>query len=72
MLLENGQDIGDLLAAIRAGPTPADNDPLTGIGRCRPDCQPVAHAGHLFRDWAPRAAMARPRRRYRPATWPVS
>ena len=57
MLLENAQDVGDLLAAIGAGPTPADNDPLTDIGRCEPDREPVAHAGHLFRDSAPRAAI---------------
>ena len=55
-LLENAQDVGDLLAAIRAGPAPADNDPLTDIGRCEPDREPAAHAGHLFRGPAPRAA----------------
>jgi hypothetical protein len=57
MLLENAKDIGDLLAAIRARPSPADNDPLTDIGRCEPDREPVAYAGHLFQGSAPRAAI---------------
>jgi hypothetical protein len=55
MLLENAQDVGDLLAAIGAGPTPADHDPLADIGRCEPDLEPVAHACHLFPGSAPRA-----------------
>jgi hypothetical protein len=40
MLLENAQDVGDLRAAIRAGLTPADNDPLTDIGRNNQDSSP--------------------------------
>ena len=42
MLLENAQDVGDLLAIIWAGPTPADNNPLADIGRsttARNNCQ---------------------------------
>ena len=57
MLLENAQDVGDLLAIIWAGPTPADNNPLADIGRCEPDLEPVAHAGHLFLGAAPCAAV---------------
>jgi hypothetical protein len=57
MLLENAQDVGDLLAVIWAGPAPADHDPLTDIGRCEPDLEPVAHAGHLFRVAVPCAAV---------------
>ena len=30
--LENAQDVGDLFAVTRAGPAPADHDPLAGIG----------------------------------------
>src|SRR6266568_646590 len=56
MLLENAHDVGDLLAIIWAGPAPADNDPLTNVGRGEPDLEPVAHAGHLFRCAAPGAA----------------
>ncbi len=56
MLLENAHDVGDLLAIIWAGPAPADNDPLTDVGRSEPDLEPVAHAGHLFRGAAPGAA----------------
>ena len=33
MLLENAHDVGDLLAIIWAGSAPADNDPLTDVGR---------------------------------------
>jgi hypothetical protein len=57
MLLENAHDVGDLLAVIWAGPAPADHDPLTDIGRCEPDLEPVAHAGHLFRVAVPCAAV---------------
>src|SRR5216684_2020001 len=57
MLLENAHDVGDLLAIIWAGPAPADNDPLTDVGRGEPDLEPVAHAGHLFRCAAPGAAV---------------
>jgi hypothetical protein len=57
MLLENAHDVSDLLAIIWAGPAPADNDPLTDIGRGEPDLEPVAHAGHLFRGAAPGAAV---------------
>jgi hypothetical protein len=57
MLLENAQDVGDLLAIIWAGPTPADNNPLADIGRCEPDLEAVAHAGHLFLGAAPCAAV---------------
>jgi hypothetical protein len=57
MLLENAHDVGDLLAIIWAGPAPADNDPLTDVGRGEPDLEPVAHAGHLFRGAAPGAAV---------------
>jgi hypothetical protein len=39
------------------GPTPADHDPLTDIGRCEPDLEPVAQAGHPFRGAAPCAAV---------------
>ncbi len=31
-LFENAQDVGDLFAAIRAAPAPADHDPLADIG----------------------------------------
>ncbi len=64
MLLENAQDVGDLLAIIWAGPTPADNNPLADIGRCEPDLEPVAHAGHLFLGAAPCATVG-------PATTPL-
>ena len=57
MLLENAHDVGDLLAIIWAGPTPADNNPLADIGRCEPDLEPVAQAGHPFRGAAPCAAV---------------
>jgi hypothetical protein len=36
-VFENAQDAGDLLAAIRAAPAPADHDPLAGIGGGEPD-----------------------------------
>src|SRR5947207_1849937 len=48
ILLENAQDVGDLFAVTRAGPAPADYDPLADIGGCEADLEPVAHAGHLF------------------------
>jgi hypothetical protein len=57
MLLEDAHDVGDLLAVIWAGPAPADHDPLTDIGRCEPDHEPVAQAGHPFRGAAPCAAV---------------
>lgn len=57
MLFENAQDVGDLLAVIWTGPAPANNDPLTDIGRSEPDLEPVAQAGHLFRGAAPCAAV---------------
>ncbi len=46
MRLENAQHVGDLFAAARAGPTPADHHPLTDIGGREMDFEPVAHAGH--------------------------
>ena len=52
-LLENAQDVGDLFAVTRAGPAPADHDPLADIGGCEADVEPVAHAGHLFPGRAP-------------------
>src|SRR5712691_7060381 len=55
ILLENAQDVGDLFAVTRAGPAPADHDPLADIGGCEADLEPVAHAGHLFPGWAARA-----------------
>ena len=39
---------------ISAGQAPADNDPLTDVG----PGEPVAHAGHLFRGSAARAAAS--------------
>jgi hypothetical protein len=42
VLLEDAQNVGDLLAAIGAGPTPADHDPPTDVGGCEPDFEPVA------------------------------
>jgi hypothetical protein len=36
-LLEDAQDVGDRLAVTWCGPTPADHDTLTDIGRCEPD-----------------------------------
>ena len=54
ILLENAQDVGDLFAVTRAGPAPADHDPLADIGGCEADLEPVAHAGHLFPGWAAR------------------
>ena len=67
VLLENAQDVSDLVA-VPAGPTPADNHPLTDIGGCEPDLEPIAHAGHLFLGGAPCTGLAWPRRRYRPMT----
>jgi hypothetical protein len=58
MLFEDAKDVGDLLAVIWAGPAPADNDPLTDVGPGEPDREPVAHAGHLFRGLAARAAAS--------------
>jgi hypothetical protein len=36
-VFENAQDVGDLFAAIGAGPAPADHNPLPDIGGCEPD-----------------------------------
>ena len=58
MLFEDAKDVGDLLAVIWAGSAPADNDPLTDVGPGEPDREPVAHAGHLFRGLAARAAAS--------------
>src|SRR5580700_561039 len=44
ILLENAQHVGDLFAVTRAGPAPADHDPLADIGGCEADLEPVAHA----------------------------
>ena len=60
MLLENAQDVGDLFAVTRAGPAPADHDPLADIGGCEADLEPVAHAGHLFPGWAARRRVPGP------------
>jgi hypothetical protein len=62
MLLENAQDVGDLFAVTRCGPTPADDDPLADIGRCEPDLKPEAHAGHPPISGTGRAAGRQDRR----------
>jgi hypothetical protein len=64
-LLENAQHVGDPLAVIWAGPAPADNDPLTDIGSCEPDHEPVAHASHLLGGAVLAARWAWSRRRHR-------
>src|SRR5215469_16262511 len=43
VLLEDAQHVGDLLAGIWAGPTPADHDALADVGRCQPDLGPEPH-----------------------------
>ena len=58
--LENAQDVGDLFAVTRAGPAPADHDPLADIGGCEADLEPVAHAGHLFPGRAARRRVPGP------------
>ena len=60
ILLENAQDVGDLFAVTRAGPAPADHDPLADIGGCEADLEPVAHAGHLFPGRAARRRVPGP------------
>ena len=66
--LENAQDVGDLFAVTRAGPAPADHDPLAGIGGCEADLEPVAHAGHLFPGRAARRRVPGPG----PGAWIVA
>ena len=66
--LENAQDVGDLFAVTRAGPTPADHDPLADIGGCEADLEPVAHAGHLVPGWAARRRVPGPG----PGAWIVA
>ena len=68
ILLENAQDVGDLFAVTRAGPAPADHDPLADIGGCEADLEPVAHAGHLFPGWAARRRVPGPG----PGAWIVA
>ena len=68
ILLENAQDVGDLFAVTRAGPAPADHDPLADIGGCEADLEPVAHAGHLFPGRAARRRVPGPG----PGAWIVA
>ena len=68
ILLENAQDVGDLFAVTRAGPAPADHDPLADIGGCEADPGPVAHAGHLFPGRAARRRVPGPG----PGAWIVA
>jgi hypothetical protein len=68
ILLENAQDVGDLVAVTRAGPAPADHDPLADIGGCEADLEPVAHAGHLLPGWAARRRVPGPG----PGAWIVA
>src|SRR6185295_10791465 len=67
-LLQNAQDVGDLFAVTRAGPAPADHDPLADIGGCEADLEPVAHAGHLFPGRAARRRVPGPG----PGAWIVA
>ena len=67
-VLENAQDVGDLFAVTRAGPAPADHDPLADIGGCEADLEPVAHAGHLFPGPAARRRVPGPG----PGAWIVA
>ena len=68
ILLQNAQDVGDLFAVTRAGPAPADHDPLADIGGCEADLEPVAHAGHLFPGRAARRRVPGPG----PGAWIVA
>lgn len=68
ILLQNAQDVGDLFAVTRAGPEPADHDPLADIGGCEADLEPVAHAGHLFPGRAARRRVPGPG----PGAWIVA
>jgi hypothetical protein len=68
IVLENAQDVGDLFAVTRAGPAPADHDPLADIGGCEADLEAVAHAGHLFPGRAARRRVPGPG----PGAWIVA
>jgi len=68
IFLENAQDVGDLFAVTRAGPAPADHDPLADIGGCEADLEPVAHAGHPFPGRAARRRVPGPG----PGAWIVA
>jgi hypothetical protein len=68
ILLENAQHVGDLFAVTRAGPAPADHDPLADIGGCEADLEPVAHAGHLVPGRAARRRVPGPG----PGAWIVA
>ena len=68
ILLQNAQDVGDLFAVTRAGPAPADHDPLADIGGCEADLEPVAHVGHLFPGRAARRRVPGPG----PGAWIVA
>src|SRR4029078_12916435 len=46
--LENAQDVGDLFAVTRAGPAPADHDPLADIGGGEEVLEQVTHSGHTL------------------------